>query len=103
MNGRATATKTAGCLMAAPIPTATAPHHQVRHLVVIQIPIIASPIMRASLCAPPTKSMMTMGLARTNQLAAAGLMPKRPAIRGTHQPIIPTPISAGSRMITVDQ
>ena len=26
-----------------------------------------------------------------------------PAIRGTHQPIIPTPISAGSRMITVDQ
>ena len=49
MKGRATATKTAGCLMAAPTPTATAPHHQVRHLVVTQIPIIARPIMRASL------------------------------------------------------
>ena len=59
--------------------------------------------MRASLWAPPTKSMMTMGLVRTNQLAAAGLMPKRPAILGTHQPIIPTPISAGRRMITADQ
>ena len=103
MNGRTTATKSAGCLMDAPTPTTTAPHHQVRHLAVTQIPSRARPIMRASLWAPPTKSMMRMGLARTNQLAAAGLMPNLPAMRGMHQPIIPTPISAGTLMITVDQ
>ncbi len=57
-----------------------------------------SPVISASLCMPPTKSMMRMGLHITNQLAAEESTPTRRAIRGVHHPMIRTPTSAGTRI-----
>ena len=102
-NGNATATRKAGCLIDAATPTRIAPSHQRRIFIVTRMPASISPVICASLCAPPMKSMTRMGLRTANQLAAAGSTPTRLAIRGTVTPIRMTPISAGTRIRTADR
>jgi len=98
----------AGCLIAAPIPTSTAPssHQPLKRPLtgsrVTHNPATTRPIISESLCAPPMKSITSTGLSVPNHAAKAGSAPRIRAIRGISKPIRPTPITARARIATAE-
>jgi len=90
-------------LIAAATPTTTAPASHILALSPSHNARTTSPIISASLWAPPTKSMTSSGFSVASHAVSCASTPIRSAIRGSSTTMSTTPMSAGMRMSTAER